>query len=231
MIYYDLNQAIKLFSDAKIYPFFDLTQIADLCRQDILTPVFPYSLYISQPVGYEDSGRPIYEPVAIHRFRGHLTHDDLIILIDNYRSNLNLFNAAEYAGGKHEIRLFIKYQRDSYHSDDAKPFTVKLENIRIAADEVHRHIDDMKAKLGHASNDVELSDNTAKSYQTTIGLLLELLLEPKGFVNGNKDRPPLYDNQSAIVTALAEKKVWGQGQTTIDERFTISKRKLLDTRK
>lgn len=111
---------------------------------------------------------------------------------------------------------------------DSDIFTVTPTMLRLPADEVHQYVDDVKAE--RARKDEQLDDNTAKSYLTTIGLLLELLTTPKGIDKDGKPNNALY-NQTAIITTIADQKIRGQGKTIIGERFTLSARKLADARK
>lgn len=140
MSYYDVEQALEVFKNNLPEPMlpFDLPQLADLCRQGILTPVFPYHLYTSKPCHYEDNGRPRYAPTDTNKFNGYLTHDHLISLIDGYTNSLSLSYAANIEG-ENNILLFDKYQ--PYPEDaDTNPFTVTLENIRLSVDEVQSYI-------------------------------------------------------------------------------------------
>ena len=232
MEYYTLDYAIKLFSDAKIYPIFDKPQLADLCRQGKLTPLFPHNFHISKPCYNDDDGRPRY--THTQNFSGYLAHDYLISLIDGYTDSLIISYGAKL-NNESDILLFDGCQREPDYAEPA-PVTVTPDKIRLAADEVHRCIDDMKAEHSQAtqatqaSDTDELSDNTAKSYLTTIGLLLELLTTPKGIDKDGKPNNALY-NQTAIITTIADQKIRGQGKTIIGERLTLSARKLADARK
>lgn len=204
-----------------------MPQIADLCRQGKLTPLFPYHLYISKPCWHEEDGRPRYAPSDTQKFDGYLTHDHLISLIDGYTDSLSLTAAAAHVGDDMEILLFDSHQRDP-EDTTPHPFMVRLENILLAADQVHRCIDDMKAE--HARDNAQLGDNTARSYEITIGLLLELLTTSKGCDKNGNPNPPQY-NKAAIVTAIVDQDITGQRKTTIGERFTSSAIKLKDARK
>lgn len=218
MNYYSLQQAITLFSDAKLTPFFDLPQIADLCRQGKLTPLFPYHLYISKPCWHEENGRPRYAPSDTQKFDGYLTHDHLIGLIDGYTDSLSITNAAANAGDSMDILLFDSHQCDP-EDTTSHPFIVRLENIRLAADEVHRCIDDMKAEHAHSKN--ELSESKEEGYQATIGILLELLTkEQKG------REKPLFKSDSDLRTYIDEMYLDGQSDGTLKERFTAANKEL-----
>lgn len=228
MNYYSLQQAITLFSDADLSPFFDMPQIADLCRQGKLTPLFPYHLYISKPCWHEEDGRPRYAPSDTQKFDGHLTHDHLISLIDGYTDSLSLTNAAINTNDGMDILLFNSHQRDP-EDTTPHPFMVGLENIRLAADQVHNCIDDMKAKQSkatQASGTDELSERSEKGYQTTIGILLELLTkEQRG-----RDKA-LFSSQSELATYIDQLGIRTQSAKTINDRFALANAALETARK
>lgn len=223
---YSLEQAITLFGDAKIAPFFDKPQIADLCRQGKLTPLFPYSGHISTPCYHDDDGRPRY--THTQKFSGNLTHDRLISLIDGYTDSLSIDNAATNAGDSMDILLFDSHQR-APEDTTSHPFIVRLENIRLAADEVHRCIDDMKveqSKATHASGTDELSERSEKGYQTTIGILLELLTKEQ------RGRPKaLFNSDSELRSYIAGMNIKTQSDGTLKSRFILANAALEDAKK
>ena len=71
-----------------------------------------------------------------------------------------------------------------------------------------------------------LSDRNEKSYQTTIGLLLELMTVPK--IEG--DRPP-FTSEAVIIGKIADKSIYGQGKTTLETRFRDAKETLEQAKK
>lgn len=183
MSHYSLEQAIKLI--AAIAQPFDMPQIADLCRQGKLTPLFPYDGYISMPVGYDDNGRPIHALGAIEPYSGNLHSSELIKLIDGYVDSLKLWTASTQQG----VQDLDFYSRPMRHIDDEiEPitFTVTLKNILLAADQVHSCIDDMKAK--HASFE-----------QFRILELESLLAQAKA---ANDDKELTHKSQEAVTRLL-----------------------------
>ena len=60
-----------------------------------------------------------------------------------------------------------------------------------------------------------MKENTESSYLVTIGLLLELLLTPKGI-----DNKPPFLSQAKIIEAIDEQRIYGQGKRTLDGRFS-----------
>lgn len=71
-----------------------------------------------------------------------------------------------------------------------------------------------------------LSDRNEKSYQTTIGLLLELMTVPKT----ESDRPP-FTSEAVIIGRITDKSIYGQGKTTLETRFRDAKMTLEQTKK
>ncbi len=71
-----------------------------------------------------------------------------------------------------------------------------------------------------------LNDRTEKSYQTTIGLLLELMTVAK--IKG--DRPP-FTSEAVIIGKIADQSIYGQGKTTLETRFKDVKTTLEQVRK
>lgn len=141
MSYYNIEQTLGVFRKELPEPElpFDLPQLADLCRQGILTPAFPYQGFISAPVGYEDNGRPIHAPEAIEPYDSYLYSNKLIKLIDGYADKLELWTAST-PQGLHDLDFYSRPMRNTYDDIDPITFMVKLENIRFAADDVQKYI-------------------------------------------------------------------------------------------
>ncbi|MBA2057571.1 hypothetical protein H0262_06715 [Psychrobacter cryohalolentis] len=141
MNYYSLKQALEVFKKDLPTPLlpFDLPQIADLCRQGKLTPVFPYQGFISAPVDYDDNGRPIHATGAIEPYDSYLHSNKLINLMDGYVDKLELWTASTPQGG-HDLDFYSRPMRHT--DDDIEPitFTVRLENILLKVDDVQNYI-------------------------------------------------------------------------------------------
>ena len=71
-----------------------------------------------------------------------------------------------------------------------------------------------------------LNDHTEKSYQTTIGLLLELMTTPKGI----DDKAP-FQSQATIIGDILDKDIQGQRKTTLENRFRDANLMLTDAKK
>lgn len=106
--------------------------------------------------------------------------------------------------------------------DEPKTIEQFREGLTAANDKIKQHEQNIKKlndqlkeqadKLADTSD--QLSDRNEKSYQTTIGLLLELMTVPK--VEG--DRPP-FTSEAVIIGRIADKSIYGQGKTTLETRF------------
>lgn len=72
----------------------------------------------------------------------------------------------------------------------------------------------------------QLNDHTEKSYQTTIGLLLELMTTPKGI----DDKAP-FQSQATIIGDILDKDIQGQRKTTLENRFRDANLMLADAKK
>lgn len=96
---------------------------------------------------------------------------------------------------------------------DSDIFTVTPNMLRLPADELHSCIDDMKAE--HANDKDELSPRSKKGYDTTIGVLLELLLKPQR----GRDKE-LFASQDELAKYIEEMKLQTQSEKTVTPRFT-----------
>ena len=112
MKYYNTEQTINLFQSLpnSLKPF-DLPQIADLCRQGILTPVFAYNSHGIEVLESYDGNKPfIYkneldpepdtsrfpDPRTTSLYDDYFTHSRLTSLLDKSIDNLEIYNAITY---------------------------------------------------------------------------------------------------------------------------------------
>ncbi len=72
----------------------------------------------------------------------------------------------------------------------------------------------------------QLSERNEKSYQTTIGLLLELMVTPKGI-----DHKQPFSSQAVIISEITDKGIYGQGKSTLETRFSDANSILSDAKK
>ncbi len=77
----------------------------------------------------------------------------------------------------------------------------------------------------------QLTERSKKSYQVTIGLLLELLMTPKGFDNKGEPNKPLFQSEASIIRDIEEKSIYGQGKTKLEGLFKAVKITLADVKK
>ena len=87
-----------------------------------------------------------------------------------------------------------------------------------------KQFDKIKKQLMDAT--VELDDNTAASYQTTIGILLEIMKAPKG-----TEGKPAFPSEAFIIGLAIEEAIFRQGQTSLENRFRAAKEALANERK
>lgn len=166
MKYYNTEQTINLFQSLpnSLKPF-DLPQIADLCRQGILTPVFAYNSYGIEVLEYYDGNKPLIyingvdtepdtsrfpDPRTTYLYDDYFTHDRLTSLLDKSIDNLEIHNAMIYKsdGSGYEVVLVAnplnvnKYLNDenySVYSDD-DGYTVTLESLLFPSEQVQNYI-------------------------------------------------------------------------------------------
>lgn len=72
----------------------------------------------------------------------------------------------------------------------------------------------------------KLNERTETSYLTTIGLLLELMTTPKGVSNKSP-----FQSQSTIIADIVDKKIYGQGKSTLETRFSAANSTLENSKK
>lgn len=118
----------------------------------------------------------------------------------------------------------------------------QVTDLKACVDEKTEELEDKSTKLDLAqdkieeleklaSNDKQLSDNTASDYQVTIGMLLELLRTPKGFDKEGKPNEPLFRTQTAIMEAVVGQLMPNHAKTKVSERFTASMASLTEAKR
>lgn len=166
MKYYNSQQTIDLFQKLpdSLKPF-DLPQIADLCRQGILTPVFACNSYgIEVLESYDGNKRFINknggdpepdtsrfpDPKTTSLYNDYFTHDRLTSLLDKSIDKLSIRNAMTYKsdGSGYEVVLVAnplnvnKYLNDesySIYSDD-DGYTITRESLLFPSEQVQSYI-------------------------------------------------------------------------------------------
>lgn len=94
--------------------------------------------------------------------------------------------------------------------------------------DLENQLSQVKAELADkpAADYQKLSERTEKSYQTTIGLLLELMVTPKGI-----DHKQPFSSQAVIISEITDKGIYGQGKSTLETRFSDANSILNDAKK
>lgn len=256
MSYLDVQQTLELLNK-ELPPNqvrYGLTQLADLCRREHLTPLFYYDKCLDLlERGYDPEHDD--QPIKPSTFSGYLSADRLQSLVNKPTSQpVKQYSAIVYETITADYVELTKGDRvalcstahdgnpqntiSTYDLKESDAATVTHDDLVFPTEQVQDYIklvkcEELKRQLkAQARNDDELSDNTAKSYEITIGLLLDLLLnKSKGFDKDGKDLGALYKTITAITTDIADQKIYGQGKTVIGERFTDAQRKLADIRK
>lgn len=110
-------------------------------------------------------------------------------------------------------------------SNEQQPSPAHLNSITQQLADAHAQIADKPAPVqGNATS--HLNDHTEKSYQTTIGLLLELMTTPKGI-----DGKAPFQSQATIIGDILDKDIQGQRKTTLENRFRDANLMLADAKK
>lgn len=113
------------------------------------------------------------------------------------------------------------------------PKTLEQLSIELAA--ANTKIADLESQLTQVGTELadkpaneynQLNDRTEKSYQTTISLLLELMVTPKGI-----DSKQPFSSQAVIISEISDKKIYGQGKSTLETRFSSANDLLNDIKK
>lgn len=101
--------------------------------------------------------------------------------------------------------------------------------------ELQAKVADLESQLVQAKTELtersandyqQLDERTEKSYQTTIGLLLELMMSPKGI-----DSKKPFPSQAVIISEIVEQSIYGQGKSTLEARFSNANNILFDVKK
>lgn len=128
-----------------------------------------------------------------------------------------------------EVSKAQPISNDDYLAIKAKNDALQLENEHLKQ-RLNKGINlykQLQQELAHhQSNQPFLKENTESSYLVTIGLLLELLLTPKGI-----DNKPPFLSQAKIIEAIDEQRIYGQGKRTLDGRFSNANAALKNAKK
>lgn len=143
--------------------------------------------------------------------------------------------------------IIVKFDREQVTKDDIRisssdltkiienfsyhELQEELENLKTEYSNITEQLRVAKAELINESAN-QLSENTAKDYQVTIGLLLELLQrKPKGFNRDGKDLPPLFSSQTKVLDAIEEQVIPKQRYKKLEKRFSLANAAALEAKK
>ena len=155
--YYTLQRTLEMLKESPNDEY-TAQDLAILCRQGILTPVFAYNRYCMEILEYYyDSGKPEQpsigrspEPMTTHFYDGYLTDKRLLSLLDKSVDKLELFDAMTYKsdGSGWEIALvanalnvrkYLNSEEYSVYSDNDH-YTVTRESLLFPSEQVQSYI-------------------------------------------------------------------------------------------
>lgn len=148
--FYTLQEVLKMLTESSNNKYtYTATDIATLCKQGVLTPVFGYAGYAIEVIEDKNTGRnPEWRTTSF--YDGHLTNKRLLSLLDKSKNKLELSNAVTYKrdGKSYEVVLVAnplnihKYLSDdnySLYSDD-DDYTVTRESLLFPSKQVKSYI-------------------------------------------------------------------------------------------
>lgn len=154
--YYTLQRTLEMLKESPNDEY-TAQDLAILCRQGILTPVFAYNRYCMEILEYYyDSGKlePSIgrspEPMTTHFHDGYLTDRRLLSLLDKSVDKLELFNAMTYksdgsgceialVANALNVRKYLNSEEYSVYSDN-DGYTVTRESLLFPSEQVQSYI-------------------------------------------------------------------------------------------
>lgn len=145
--YYTLKETLKMLTESSNDKYtYTAKDIATLCRQSILTPVFAYSNDCMEILEYYDGSKPLIsknggeteydtsrapEPMTTHFHDGYLTDKRLLSLLDESQNKLELFSVMTYEsdGSGCEIALVTN-----------GGYTITRESLLLPSEQVQNYI-------------------------------------------------------------------------------------------
>ncbi|MBZ1392674.1 coiled-coil domain-containing protein [Psychrobacter pacificensis] len=170
--------------------------------------------------------RPIKVPIEnIINLVEHFNHKFIIknnqlelVNHDIFRPDYSIFKPVKLDS---EINLVRK--DESEQTDEQDPIAINSD-AQAQIDSLTRQLKQTEKRLANATD--QLDENTATSYQTTIGMLLELMTAPKGM-----DNKAPFSSEAVIIGMATEESIFKQGKTSLQKRFKAAKDALADERK
>ena len=155
--YYTLQRTLEMLKES-LNDEYTAQDLATLCRQGILTPVFAYNRYCMEILEYYyDSGKPEQpsigrspEPMTTHFYDGYLTDKRLLSLLDKSVDKLELFDAMTYksdgsgceialVANALNVRKYLNSEEYSVYSDNDH-YTVTRESLLFPSEQVQSYI-------------------------------------------------------------------------------------------
>ena len=145
--------------------------------------------------------------------------DKICISLDDIRIPLQEINNFFNEQSENSKQIYgLKSEKIQSQLNQAQN-TIKEQQARIADLE-------QRLKQTQLNTNAKISERHEKSYQVTIGLLLELLTTPKG----TDDKPP-FQSQASIISEIVDKDIYGQKKTTLETRFSTANNVLKDIKR
>lgn len=186
--YYTLQETLKMLTESSNDKYtYTARDIATLCRQSILTPVFAYSNDCMEILEYYDENKPLPsknggeteydtsrapEPMTTHFHDGYLTDKRLLSLLDESQNKLELFSVMTYEsdGSGCEIALVTNggytITRESllFPSEQVQNYIASKQTTEQKTPEQQRVIDELKSQIAYLQKKLEaLNDTPANS--------------------------------------------------------------------
>lgn len=232
-IYFDPLELNKLDFIEKIgFDFTDKIAISMVSQHDLIMEkrLIEDSLseFVIKETLTDKIKRPIKVPIEnIIDLVEHFNHKFIIknnqlelVNHDMFRYDSSIFRPIKLNS---ETNLIRTDELEEEEIDEQYPITINGD-AQKQIDSLTRQLEQTKIRLANATD--QLDENTATSYQTTIGLLLELMTSPKGI----DDKAP-FASEAAIIGMVTEKAIFRQGKSTLEKRFKSAKDALSDERK
>lgn len=201
--YYTLQETLKMLTESSNDKYtYTARDIATLCRQSILTPVFAYSNDCMEILEYYDESKPIIsknggeteydtsrapEPMTTHFHDGYLTDKRLLSLLDESQNKLELFSVMTYEsdGSGCEIALVtnggytITRERLLFPSEQVRNYIASNQNIEQNTPEQNKVNSDFKKVT---------PDSDKPSYTTSAIAIMNAVIE-KFWIDYDPDQP------------------------------------------
>ncbi|MGP5118870.1 hypothetical protein ACTXJF_02215 [Psychrobacter alimentarius] len=124
----------------------------------------------------------------------------------------------------------ISFYEDTHPVNKPDEMIKRIQGLINVIDRKNTEIFELEKQIENLRRSPEkqnqLNERTEKSYQTTIALLLELMISPKGI-----DSKKPFPSQAVIISEIVEQSIYGQSKSTLEARFSNANNILLDVKK